>query len=398
MYIFKHPNCQLRLPYLIAIVAIAISMIGFVSTSEVHAQRRKSVFDEPKTETEAEKTTPAKKKQSQADVRKAAANKKQQAELDKEFAPQVVFMTVKGEGVQLVATWFPPIIEKDKKKRRPAPANANEEEDKEPGKSKAPFILVHDWTRSRTDMLMLASFLQKQGHAVIVPDLRGHGESVSILGSTKPLDHTKFKKSDKASAVGDIDQCKRFLQEKNNEGIVNIDLLNVIAVGDSSHLAIAWALSDWSWEPVAGIKQGKDVKSLILFSPTKRFAGSALKKLVKEPLISGRNAPPLPLLVIWGSQSDSAEDCEGFVELLRKFRPAAPESDDMAQRWMKQNLFDFQTPTAMRGFELAGNPNAQRIWSFANDFVSQKVLAYKDRCPWQIRGADAVFKARAAEE
>ena len=270
--------------------------------------------------------------------------------------------------------------------------------DKEAGKSTAPFILVHDWSRSRADLLMLASFLQQQGHAVIVPDLRGHGESVGMLGSTKLLDHKKFNKADKASAVGDIDQCKRFLQEKNNEGIINIDLLNIVAVGDSCHLAIAWTLADWAWEPMGGMKQGKDVKSLILFSPTKKFAGSSLKKLMKSPLISGRKATPLPMLVVWGEQSAVAKDNNDFIDLLRKFRPEVPEGTDLATLWATQNLFHFQASTTMSGFELAGNPNAKQIWTFANNFVSQKVLVSKDQYPWQIRGADAVIKARDAEK
>jgi len=250
----------------------------------------------------------------------------------------------------------------------------------------------------RSDLLQLAFFLQSQGHAVIVPDLRGHGQSIRVAGLTKPIDHTKFKKAEKASAVGDINQCKRFLQEKNNEGLVNIDLLNVVAVGDSSHLAIAWAIADWSWEPAFGIKQGKDVKSLILFSPTKRFAGSSMKNLIKSPLISGRNSAALPMLVVWGGQSDIAEDCDELIESMRKFRPEAAQGESLASRWQKQNLFHFAAKTKMQGYQIAGNPSWSGIWTFANNFVSQKVLAFKEQCPWQIRGADAVIKAREAEE
>ena len=52
----------------------------------------------------------------------------------------------------------------------------------------------------------------------------------------------------------------------------------------------------------------------------------------------------------------------------------------------------------MTGIQLAGSPNAEEIWLFANNFVSQKVVEFSDQFPWQIRGADAVLKAREALE
>lgn len=385
---------------------VAFLAIVFASAPDAHAQRRKSALGDKSDATEKKKAAPQANQPGTTTT--PAASKpnpntnpnqpKKDAQKESEFAPQVVTMTVKREGIQLIATWFPPIIEKDAKKKKKANSSDTKEEDSEPGKSVAPFILVHDWTRSRNDLLQLALFLQKQGHAVIVPDLRGHGESIRAAGMTKPIDHANFNKAEQASAIGDIDQCKRFLQEKNNEGIINIDLLNVVAVGDSAHLAIAWTITDWSWDPVAGIKQGKDVKSLVLFSPTNRFAGSTLKKLAKTPLISGRNSIPLPMLVIWGGKSGSAEGCSDFVDLLRKHRPEVAENQSDATRWQTQNLFDLEAPTAMEGFQLAGNPNAAQIWNFANNFVSQKVMEFKQQFPWQIRGAEAVLKARQAEE
>ncbi len=406
MNIFNIADSHFRSGNLMACMVIFSLLIVLLPTSNAEAQRRESVFGnekpdtETESETESENAAPKKKAATpamQPDVQSQAAAAARQKRISEEFAPQNIMLEVKDERIQLGATWFPPIIEDQATLKKSANPNATAE-DLEPGKSTVPFILVHDWERSRADLLAMGYFLQSQGHAVIIPDLRGHGQSVSVAGTTLRLDHAKFKKFEKASSVGDIDQCKRFLQEKNNEGIVNIDLLNIVAVGDSSHLAIAWAIADWSWEPVAGIKQGKDVKSLILFSPTSKFAGSSLKKLIKEPLISGRGTAPLPMLVIWGRQSEAAEGCDQWVELMRKFRPEASEADDMATRWFKQNLFHFEAPTGMSGFELAGNPSARQIWAFANNFVSQKVIAFKDRCPWQIRGTEAVLKARDLEE
>ena len=401
MHIFKLSSSHCHLDRKFLFSTLLCGAIVLTSIGEAQAQRRKSVFGNGSdSKTESPATQPNKSAPTAPGNPGNSPAQQVRKKKEDEFAPQVVTMEVKGEGIQLVATWFPPRLEDDKKKKKKKPGNpkASEEEDEEPGKSTSPFILIHDWDRSRNDMLAMASFLQSQGHAVIVPDLRGHGDSIRVRGSDDPIDRSKFKKSEKASSVGDIDQCKRYLQERNNEGLINIDLLNVVAVGDSAHLAIAWALADWSWEPVAGIKQGKDVKSLILFSPSKTFAGSALKKMAKPPMISGKNATPLPMLVVWGGQSEAAKECNAFIKVLRKFRPEAPQQDDMATRWAKQNLFHLEAPTNMTGFQLAGNPNAKQIWTFANDFVSQKVMSFEEQFPWQVRGAEAVLKARQALE
>jgi len=240
----------------------------------------------------------------------------------------------------------------------------------------------------------MATYLQSQGHAVIVPDLRGHGESTVVTGMSEALDHTKFKKKQVLSTVGDIDQCKRFLMKKNNEGELNIDLLNVVAVGDSCHLAIAWSINDWSWPSVGSMKQGQDVKSLILFSPTSKFSGSVLKKLAKSPLVSGKQSQALPMLVMWGSQAADGAAASQFVTDLRKHRPEASAEDDMATRWFTQDLFHYAAPKPWTGVQLAGMEQAKELWVFANNFVQQKVMLHKDRCPWKLRGADAILNKK----
>lgn len=384
------------------------------AASPADAQRRKSVFDkedpvQPKANDSSKSSnqpangnpTPRKSKSTSPDP---SFSDKNEPAGDGEFAPEVVTLLVKKDGISLVATWFPPIVEeedeeKQEKKRaaktaKPADPSVDEEELPEPFESIAPFILIHDWSRSRRDMIPLAEFLQSQGHAVIVPDLRGHGDSVEVKGIATELDYRRFKKSQQATAVTDIDRCKRFLRDKNNDEVLNIDLLNVIAVGDSCHLAMAWAISDWNWEPVGGIKQGKDVKSLTLFSPTKTFAGSTLKKLGKAPLFSGRNSPALPMLVVWGAESKANRDCSELIKTLRKNRPEMAQGADLATRWANQDLFDLDWPTAMSGREIAGSAKAKPIWNFANDFVAQKVLTHKEDHPWKLRGAKAVLKNR----
>ncbi len=64
------------------------------------------------------------------------------------------------------------------------------------GKDAPAVILLHMFKGNRRDMLPLGEMLQKQGCAVIMPDLRGHGESTSVLvnGSEKKFDAARCRR------------------------------------------------------------------------------------------------------------------------------------------------------------------------------------------------------------
>ena len=406
---------------------LAVFVIASVLPQTANAQRRKKAMGGGSGSTQKQQTPATGQQQLPPAATQppatAKANKRKGKELDEKYQPTNVVTVVKGEGIELVCSWYPPIPNeemvrvgmrtKNSESKPGAGAGSNTRpgsnarsgsdtrsgsnsklgaDDTPEGHRVSPFILVHDWGRSRQDMSRMATYLQSQGHAVIVPDLRGHGESTVMAGSPDPLDQSNFKKNQVLTAVGDIDQCKRFLLEKNNEGELNIDLLNVVAVGDSCHLAIAWAISDWSWKPMGTIKQGQDVKSLTLFSPTSKFASSALKKFARVPLVSGKGSSPLPMFVFWGAQASDSGPGSQFVTDLRKIRPEAPVEDDMATRWFKQNLFHYAAPRPWNGIQLAGREEARELWVSMNNFVSQKVLVHEQQCPWKLRGAAAILK------
>src|SRR5574340_1075402 len=54
-------------------------------------------------------------------------------------------------------------------------------------KETIPVVLLHMAKGNRNDYAQLATDLQKVGHAVLVPDLRGHGESAARRGAAEPL-------------------------------------------------------------------------------------------------------------------------------------------------------------------------------------------------------------------
>ena len=77
------------------------------------------------------------------------------------------------DGVVLHCSWYPGVNEKET----------------------VPIILLHGWEEDRHVYKDYALFLQqKHGHAVIVPDLRGHGESTELANGME-LDLKRFGKA-----------------------------------------------------------------------------------------------------------------------------------------------------------------------------------------------------------
>ena len=255
------------------------------------------------------------------------------------------------------------------------------------GKETVPVLLLHDFGASRAGMLPLAKYLQKKfGHAVLVPDLRGHGESVRVEGVKKPIDAAKFKRTELESIFEDLEQCKRFLMSKNNVGELNIDLLSVVAVGSIGIQTVHWANRDWSWTTLGGLKQGQDVKAMVLISPVKRFKGLNISGDLKSALFSGKGAfPPLPLMISWGdSNKVAAKDGNSIVDQLKKSRPKVKEKIGDAGWWENETLFKVERKDSSTGMKFV----EKQIKGLQNDiglFIENKVTAVKDDHRWQNR-------------
>ena len=98
-----------------------------------------------------------------------------------------------------------------------------------PNREAIPVVLLHSWKGSRVELSGLAQNLHSiGGHAVIVPDLRGHGASTSKRAGqrTTALDAARLSAQDfKDMTYHDVIALKNFLWEKNNAGELNIDKL-----------------------------------------------------------------------------------------------------------------------------------------------------------------------------
>ncbi len=167
---------------------------------------------------------------------------------------EVSFQTA--DGVEIAAVYYSPALGQGKETRE--------------AKESIPVLLLHEYGGSGADFKGLAEFLQQQKRfAVLVPDLRGHGGSTMTKGG-RELDHKKMPPKmchGIYAKGGDIDACKGFLMKENNQGRLNIDKLCLVGAGLGATLAMNWAVEDWRWPPVGGVKQGQDVKAIIMLSP-----------------------------------------------------------------------------------------------------------------------------------
>ena len=277
--------------------------------------------------------------------------------------PETVMLTTK-DNVELRAEWFPG----------------------EPGKTTVPVILIHDWDGSRTDLYPLASYLHKEkGYAVLVPDLRGHGDSISRKNVDELIDRKKFRKNDFIGVLEDIDCCKRFLVAKNNQGEVNVDLLVIGVVGKMSPFAVDYTLRDWSWAPLGGIKQGQDVKAIVMISPEKKFKSASMTPAFRNPLINGKAAEPISIFMTWGSRNSlSSNEGDSIYSTLNRSRPEVSVKLSGDEKWKKMTLIRVLYNSKLSGGDLVSE-QADRMPRAVGLFIDKKIAARKAEYRWQDR-------------
>ena len=222
------------------------------------------------------------------------------------------------------------------------------------GKKAVPVILLHMRGGDRTEYTGLAELLQKKhGCAVLIPDLRGHGQSTTQItgpGTTREIDAAKFRPGQFAAMVKyDMETLKAFLMKKNNAGELNIEKLVVVGGEMGASVALDWARHDWSWPALVGRKQGQDVKALVLLSPKFSFPGITLQGALSHPEVRSR----LPMLIVVG-QGDSrcASDARRVESMLARYHPEPKEPS-------QKDLYFVPLDTKLQGTKILGVPGVK---------------------------------------
>jgi pimeloyl-ACP methyl ester carboxylesterase len=239
-----------------------------------------------------------------------------------------------------------------------------------------PIILLHGFKHDRSEFEELAKALQKQGNAVIAPDLRGHGESTDVRrpGSERieKIAAASLRVADfEAMVKYDVETVKVFLRDKNNDGDLNIDKLCLVGAEMGAMVAANWAAFDWSAENAPQLstgKQGQFVKSLVLISPEPNFKGLKLTAALADPAVRSQIA----ILMIAGKQSAKYRDeVNRLYTGLEKFHADAEKKD----------LERFLPDTRLQGTKLLSEQSLK---------VNDKILEFTGRLvkrniPWSER-------------
>ncbi len=252
------------------------------------------------------------------------------------------------------------------------------------GKDSIPVLILHDWESQASDYEPLATFLFKQGYAVAVPDLRGHGGSVYInvkksrFGEPEreTLEIDKFKAADIVKMVKyDIETVKRHLIQRHNAGELNIDKLCVVGVGVGSLLALNWAVEDWNWPVLAIGKQGQDVKALALISPPTAFQRVSFDRALNHKDVRSR----LSIMIAYGKQDARANRAaESLFGKFSRYHPKPPEGKEQELT----TLFKFGFDTSLQANQLLAQEQFQvkeRIDAFIQLRIAPKDIEWVER-------------------
>lgn len=239
-------------------------------------------------------------------------------------------------------------------------------------KQTVPMILVHDWEGSGKDLDPLAVWMRDVLKlAVIVPDLRGHGESLRAKGGDQEIDRSNLKGKGIDAMMWDIEACKSFLLKRNNEGKVNIEQLGLLGSGFGAFLAIKWAVRDWSVRDLPTLKQGRDVKAVILVSPCRDFRGASADPELRNPRIWSRIST---LTIVGREKSRSVREAK---RVHRTFERAWKDESDQGAPFLA-------APTPLQGTELlmARGTNVAR-WIAV--FINRRLIQLGQKFPWMDR-------------
>jgi pimeloyl-ACP methyl ester carboxylesterase len=253
--------------------------------------------------------------------------------------------------------------------------------DTKPGKEVIPVIAIHGEDGNAGEFSYTATGLQTYGHATLAIDLRGHGSSTRVrllTGETKTMKADDLIPMQLGNMFLDVEAAKKFFLDKNREGEVNIEMLAVIGAGKmGTVVAVNWAAYNWSRPQSVHVRQGRDVKALILLSPDQTYArGLTSTKALIHPAITRDLS-----IMIWAGRDDRSalSDAKRIYSRLEKMRPELKK----AEKTEDKNLFFFEAPTLLQGTKLLARElkvNRSIVW-----FIETQLVRHQDRFPWSER-------------
>lgn len=239
------------------------------------------------------------------------------------------------------------------------------------GKKAVPVLLLHASRGNRGELAPLARKLQLAGHAVLAPDLRGHGDS-----SRPPARPGELRPEDYQDMVQvDLEAVKKYLMARNNAGELNIEKLCLVGVEMGAEVAINFAASDWDWPILATGKQGQDVKAMVLVSPEWSYKGLRIAEAVAHESV--RSEIATMIIVGKGNSRYLAEARRLYASLERHHATTGGEGPNSRQTlWLK-------TPsTSLQGTRLVSE-KSMKVDEMVIRFIDLRLV--QPAIPWSER-------------
>lgn len=264
-----------------------------------------------------------------------------------------------GDGLLLAMTYYP-AVDRDAIERGK-------------GKKVVPVVLLHGLKQSRKDFVDLAKGLQAHGYAVIVPDLRGHGESTRRKGASRDdtLDATKMPPAQfSAMVTEDMKAVKAFLWDKNNAGELNIDKLCIVGSEMGASVALGMAAFDAigydSGQAYYGPRKlGRFVKAVVLISPKWSIPGLPLANVMKVPAVQSDIAI---MILVGKTEVKSLRDAK---QIYNKFEPWHSDTSS-AVKAEDRSLILGKLDTNLQGIKLL-DPKFG-VQDYITEFIDRRLI------------------------
>ena len=205
----------------------------------------------------------------------------QEEKAAEDLKPRPETLTTK-DGITLAATYWPSGLKQDA----------------------SVVVLLHGLNGNQLDWGGLPEKLHKDGFAVIVVDLRGHGQSkgaspageavatknskTKTKGVKTSVDAGSLKARDYAAMVAfDLEAVKAFIFSEHQQHKLNMNKMGIVGAGLGATVAMNFAALDWLKKPhtdgpVGGqTPRGQDVRALVLLTPDSEITGLNLPDAVK---------------------------------------------------------------------------------------------------------------------
>jgi len=242
------------------------------------------------------------------------------------------------------------------------------------GQEAVPVMIIHEWQGQASTYAPLVKKLQDLNCAVIVPELRGHGGSRQQMaaGGPRTLDVAKMNKADVTAMItSDLETVKKFLVQENNAKKLNLNALAVIGVREGAVIASQWAVRDLNFPSLGAIKQGQDVKAMVLISPDRVIKGVSLEEAFNDRMLA-----TLPFLIVYGESSRLASQSERLVKRLETTKKRLTRGDAVGLQSLPIN-------TSLEGHPLVND--GPGVMPKIIEFLQAELITKSARIPWVER-------------